>query len=130
MAIDRENEQVIPLRQVPRYVPSRSPGKRVAPSTVWRWAMRRHDPLETFATPGGRFTSVEAVGRFIDRISTAKGIGVEGGPAPTDRSRGPASPRAATRAVWAGEQLRPLIDGAGRGRQKPSGPSSMHSSHP
>ena len=74
MAIDLQHEQVIPLRQVPQYVPSRSAGKRVAPSTVWRWTMRRHDPLETFATPGGRFTSVEAVKRFIDRISKAKGI--------------------------------------------------------
>ena len=114
MAIDREHEQVIPLRQVSRYVPSRSPGKRVAPSTVWRWAMRRHDPLETFATPGGRFTSVEAVGRFIDRISTAKGIGTSPAADPPDSRRESGRQRQRSDAATAaGDQLKRLI-GEGR----------------
>src|SRR4051812_16622955 len=63
--IDREHERVIPLREVPKYVPSRIPGRRVSPATVCRWAQRRGNPLETFCTPGGRFTSIEAIDRFI-----------------------------------------------------------------
>jgi hypothetical protein len=29
-----------------------------------------YNPLETFCTPGGRFTSLEAIERFIERCST------------------------------------------------------------
>jgi hypothetical protein len=64
------------LREVPKHVPSRIPGKRLSHATVWRWALRPNNPLETFCTPGGRFTSIEAIDRFIERCS-AKSDGVE-----------------------------------------------------
>jgi hypothetical protein len=96
--IDHENERVIPLRDVPKYVPSRCSGKRLSFSTIWRWALRREDPLETFCTPGGRFTSVEAIYRFLERCSRK----CESGPA----QAGPNE-----RAMKAGEQLRRLIGG-------------------
>ena len=67
--IDRENERVICLREVPKYIPSRMPGKTLSQATVWRWASRPNNPLETFCTPGGRFTSIEAIDRFIERCS-------------------------------------------------------------
>ena len=40
-------------------------------STVWRWALRgcRGHKLETHAIGWQRFTSVEALKRFIDRIN-------------------------------------------------------------
>lgn len=111
MAIDRQREQVIPIREVPRYVPSRSSGKRVALSTVWRWAMRQDDPLETFATPGGRFTSVEAVNRFIDRISKAKGItdGAAVIATPSANTHRPSHNQQPDAAVEAGQRLQRLI---------------------
>lgn len=98
--IDHENERVIPLRDVPKFVPSRCSGKRLSYATVWRWALRRDNPLETICTPGGRFTSIEAIGRFLERCSR-KGRGGPAQAGPTDR------------AVKAGEQLRRLIGGAG-----------------
>jgi hypothetical protein len=70
IVIDRENERVICLREVPKHVPSRMPGKTLSQATVWRWALRPNNPLETFCTPGGRFTSLEAIERFIERCST------------------------------------------------------------
>src|ERR1700677_22231 len=61
IVIDRENERVICLREVPKHVPSRMPGKTLSQATVWRWALRPNNPLETFCTPGGRFTSLERI---------------------------------------------------------------------
>jgi hypothetical protein len=98
--IDREHERIISLREVPKHLPSRLPGKKLSCATVWRWAMRTNNPLETFSTPGGRFTSVEAIDRFIERCSS--------------KYRDVSPPlgcdqRAAMRAEKAGEQLRKLI---------------------
>jgi hypothetical protein len=96
--IDRENERVIPLREVHKHVPSRVPGKRVSPATVWRWAQRTNNPLETFRTPGGTFTSIEAIDRFIERCSNKAAAQAPAvAPAPTDKAK------------KAGEQLRKLI---------------------
>lgn len=67
--IDREHERIIALRDVPKHLPSRIPGKKLSFATVWRWALRPKDPLETFCTPGGRFTSLEALDRFVERCS-------------------------------------------------------------
>jgi Protein of unknown function (DUF1580) len=75
--IDRENERVISLREVPKHVPSRVPGKRLSQATVWRWALRPNHPLETFRTPGGRFTSIEAIDRFIERCSAKADDSIE-----------------------------------------------------
>lgn len=67
--IDIENEQIIPCREVPKYVPSRLPGRRVSPATIWRWLSRKTNPLESILIGGGRFTSVEAIYRFIGRAA-------------------------------------------------------------
>lgn len=100
--IDRENERVIPLREVPNYLPSRIPGKKLSFATVWRWALRPKDPLETFCTPGGRFTSVEAIDRFIERCSSKQKV------APDSRATHAAAHERARRA---GDQLRQLMRG-------------------
>jgi hypothetical protein len=101
--IDRENERVISLREVPKHVPSRVPGKRLSQATVWRWALRQNNPLETFCTPGGRFTSIEAIDRFIERCST-KASGVT----EIQRSFHAFRPNL-ERAKRAGDELRELI---------------------
>lgn len=98
--IDWENERVIPLRDVPKYVQSRCSGKRVAPATVWRWAMKKNNPLETFSQGGGRFTSLEAIGRFIQHCSTSNTM--------------PVPMVSGDRAKRAGEQLRRLVGGSTR----------------
>ena len=89
--IDVEIERVIAARQVPEYVPSRSPGKKVSPATVWRWMLRKNNPLETIKIGGGRFTSIEAINRFIHLTGTNKAS------EPSARSR------------RAGQQLQQLI---------------------
>jgi hypothetical protein len=101
--IDRENERVISLREVPKHVPSRVSGKRLSQATVWRWALRPNNPLETFCTPGGRFTSIEAIDRFIERCS-AKANGATGIQQPLQPFR-----PSLERAKKAGDQLRELI---------------------
>jgi hypothetical protein len=103
--IDWENERIISLRDVPKFVKSRCSGKRVALATVWRWAMRPNNPLETFSQGGGRFTSVDAIGRFIQRCSN-KDAG--------DGDRGLTQAVPNEKAVKAGEELRKLMEKGGR----------------
>ncbi len=66
MSLDFAKEQPIPLCEVPRYVPKRR-GKKVHYSTVYRWATKgaRGRRLETVLSGGLRFTTVEAVRRFL-----------------------------------------------------------------
>ena len=95
--IDCENEKVIPLREVPNHVPSRCMGKRLSPATVWRWANRQNNPLDTIQIGGGRFTSIEAIGRFVERCHSSERI---------------VMPDDAARAEQAGRALRKLIGGS------------------
>ena len=66
MSLDFTKEQAIPLSDVPRYVPKRR-GKKVHYSTVYRWATKgaRGRVLETMLSGGLRYTTIEAVGRFL-----------------------------------------------------------------
>lgn len=109
MTIDWENERVIPLRDVTKHVKSRVSGKRLSVATVWRWALRKNTPLETFKTPGGRFTSIEAVGRFLERCTGGQSDQTHG---PVAGRSGYAQVRPTEKAVEAGAQLRRLIGGA------------------
>ncbi len=97
--IDLENERVIPLREVVNQLPSRCSGRRLSPATVWRWVTRKNNPLETIRIGGGRFTSVEAIGRFVEQCSRQRGastVQTDAGPTP--------------KAIAAGKQLRQLIE--------------------
>lgn len=64
--INTEREQLILPSQVARMIPGRS-GKGVSLSTVWRWMLRgrRGCRLESLMIGGQRYTSQEAVARFI-----------------------------------------------------------------
>ena len=66
MNIDFSTEHSITLSQVPIHVPKRG-GKKVHSSTVYRWATKgaRGRVLESVMVGGIRYTTVEAVRRFL-----------------------------------------------------------------
>jgi hypothetical protein len=108
--IDWTTEQVIRLRDVPKHVQSRMSGKRLSVATAWRWALRRHNALETFSTPGGRFTSIEALSRFFDKWSAFRKSG-DCGEAARKCHVMDSSAKPSDRASKAGAELRALIGG-------------------
>lgn len=62
--IDLQSEQLIAVKDIPRHVPGRP---HIA--TCYRWIQRPSNPLETVRVGGRRFTSVEALHRFIARCT-------------------------------------------------------------
>jgi L-asparaginase/Glu-tRNA(Gln) amidotransferase subunit D len=70
MKIDFSKEQSITLAQVPIHVPRRG-GKKVHSSTVYRWATKgaRGRVLESVMVGGIRYTTIEAVRRFLNANS-------------------------------------------------------------
>jgi len=69
--IDIQHEQLRLLTEAPRDIPGRP-----HISTVIRWSSKgiRGGHLETVLIGGRRFTSVEAIARFIDRLSRPAGM--------------------------------------------------------
>ena len=70
MVIDLERERLLPLREVARLFPGRT-GRGVSMATVWRWVMqgRKGICLETVFIGGQRYSSIEAVSRWVDRCN-------------------------------------------------------------
>ena len=69
--IDYNQEQLIPIKQVCDMFPGRT-GKGIALASVWRWiseGLQGGHKLETIIIGGERYTSREAVGRFIAAIN-------------------------------------------------------------
>ena len=65
--IDIHNERLVALTETPEYLPRRR-GKKINVSTVYRWASPRGcrgKRLETCTIGGVRFTSLEAINRFV-----------------------------------------------------------------
>ena len=85
MPIDIENERVIPIREAPKHIPGRP-----SLASVYRWmtdGVRGGVRLESIVVGGQRFTSLEAIGRFI-RATTANSPGASAPvPRPTSRQR-------------------------------------------
>lgn len=65
---DLRRESLITLAEVPNYVPQRR-GRKVHYSTVFRWVTRgaRGRVLQSVLFGGIRFTSLEALDRFLDQ---------------------------------------------------------------
>lgn len=61
--IEYETEQIVPISDAPKYMPGR-PCLR----SVWRYVLKGINGarLETFKVGNKRFTSVEAIRRFVD----------------------------------------------------------------
>jgi Protein of unknown function (DUF1580) len=80
--IDLRRETAITLAEVAQHLPKRK-GRKVHYSTIFRWASKgvRGRTLETLLVGGVRFTTMEALGRFLDRpisnsanVSTLEGL--------------------------------------------------------
>ncbi len=69
--IDLETERLISLREVPKFLPLRSNGKRLHISGVYRWVNVgvRGVVLESATIGGATYTSREALQRFVDQLS-------------------------------------------------------------
>jgi hypothetical protein len=74
--IDITLEKPITFAEAASQFPSRHPGRKLSPMTVWRWAEGIGTPggirRETIYLGGGRYTSVEAVNRFAQAITAAR----------------------------------------------------------
>lgn len=68
MTIDFEAERMIALKDAPKHIPGRPHF-----STVFRWATRQHNPLETIKVGNRLFTSIEAIARFVGRCNRPDG---------------------------------------------------------
>lgn len=73
--MDISDEQLIPIQEVPRHLPTKSTGRRVHISAVYRWI--KHGVaggirLKTVKMGGSTYTSKEALQRFADRLSAAR----------------------------------------------------------
>ena len=70
--IDIEHENLIPIRDVPRYIPPRRSGRRLHISAVYRWikhGVRGGIRLEAVKIGGSAYTSKEALQRFTEQLS-------------------------------------------------------------
>ena len=67
------SEKQIAIGEVPDHFPSSRKGKKLAKSAVYRWALHgiRGVKLETYKIGGRRFTSVEALHRFVENLNAA-----------------------------------------------------------
>jgi hypothetical protein len=74
--LDLASEKIIFLTDAAKLLPRHRRGRPVSASTLWRWAMRgAHGVrLETARLPSGLVTSVEALQRFVQRLSNETGV--------------------------------------------------------
>lgn len=72
--IDYNKEELIPLTQAPEHLPWGRQGRPVHVSTVWRWVYRGVGgvKLESIKIGGTRYTSREALRRFLDQLNENK----------------------------------------------------------
>ncbi len=87
--IDLAAETLIPLRDVPRHLPTRSNGKRIHISACYRWMSRgvKGVVLESLRIGGSTYTSREALQRFAERLGAASNIASTGHSSLTKRQR-------------------------------------------
>lgn len=75
--IDISREQLIPLAEAARKLPSSRRGKKVHVATIFRWHKHgsRGVRLECVRVGSSLMTSVEALQRFVERLSAAQEAG-------------------------------------------------------
>lgn len=69
--IDLHNEKLVPLRDLPKFLPAKASGKRLHISVVYRWVQRgvHGVRLEVVHIGGTSYTSFEALQRFASPLS-------------------------------------------------------------
>lgn len=68
MSIDIQNEELIPFPDAPSHIPGRP---HIATVHRWRLSGARGVKLDSILVGGKRFTSIEAIERFIERTTAA-----------------------------------------------------------
>ena len=74
MTIEISKEALVSVGEIPSYVPRNArTRKKINLATPWRWIQRgcRGVKLETVLIGGKRYTSVEALQRFVERTTAA-----------------------------------------------------------
>ena len=73
VSIELSSECVVTLTAATKFLPERRKGARPNVATLYRWAQQgcRGIRLETLCVGGTRCTSIEALQRFFDAITTA-----------------------------------------------------------
>jgi hypothetical protein len=89
--IDTQTETLIPINEASGHVPGSKPHL----ATIWRWVQRgvRNVKLDTVLVGGKRYTSAEAIARFVEQTNAAAD-----GPQPKRGIRSRARQRAIERA--------------------------------
>ena len=74
MSIDLKIEELISLAEAVKRLPRRTNGKRINVATIHRWATTgcKGVRLETTYVGAHKYTSVEALGRFLDARNSAE----------------------------------------------------------
>lgn len=67
MSIDLENEDLVPISQAARHIPGRP-----HLSCIYRWMNRKDAPLESVRVGGRRWTSRQAISRFIASCNSSE----------------------------------------------------------
>ncbi|MEX2389193.1 MAG: DUF1580 domain-containing protein [Phycisphaeraceae bacterium] len=71
MMIDIHEDQLIPIREVPKRLPARPSGRQMHISAIYRWIQRgvRGVKLEAVKIGGSSYTSLEALQRFSEQLT-------------------------------------------------------------
>jgi len=72
MPIDTSSETLIRLIDARKYLPSTRAGKQLGKAVIFRWASRgcRGVVLESIRIGGGKFTSLQAIQRWLDALNS------------------------------------------------------------
>jgi hypothetical protein len=100
MTLDPFDAELLPLSKAAKSLGPDRNGKKMAPSTLWRWASKglHGEKLQIIRRGGIAFTSRTALADFFARVEAARTPGVV--------RRQPEEPPAPTAAIAAGEGLR------------------------
>lgn len=108
MAINIWHEQLVPLGRAAKYFPRSARGKKLHRTTLYRYTTTGREGVVLESVQAGfvRCTSVEAIARFFEALTKAKGL------------RSPSSSHAVTEADAAGKRLAATVFAKHRRRMR------------
>ncbi len=88
VSMDDYRKRWLTLPEAAALLPRRRRGKKVSPSTLWRWA--RHGLqgvyLQVWQVGGGMCTNLESIDRFCEELSEKRGLRKHQDPASSDNA--------------------------------------------